>query len=617
MGIDPDAYMAGAIPSLSRGGSWRQDDQSSANSQSVTSYGHAPGGSIFPRPSQIVPQPAPSLGGNRGNPHFAQVQHPWAVRPPFARPHPGPLSLRAMTPMTGGTVAAQSSTGGGSTASGKAPSAGPTKHPGWANLHAGGYKSSPTSPTIAAGATFIASQATSQYGVKPPPSHRTTPLVSPRLVGPIWEYDSGSPKPMTAEPDYFTLPASPGMVSAPHTPTGNHQDSLPPPPRPAPGPQSPRPKLDSNKPPRPSLSRRHTHDRYSPEMLAAIERAEKSGKVDSKSLGRVRVRSGLRKPTFDIGSEAGESYYAPSSKTYAHSVDPSSSSIGTGMSTTGHSRSTPRPAPTRRSTAGQSALSTVNGSTRSFAEKRLKNRSHPALSTIVSTPDFSQTAPSTPTTKHHKDRSRPTLSRGGSTVDFTQTAPSTPLPNEPRQQPPRPALARGTSTVDFTQTAPNSPTSRVPARSQHPSMDLRSLQSALPDIDHPLPTAPVRASGYIPPSTDDGDGYDRYTAHPAAPTPRRAEPSSRPTGADPPRGAGLNHVTADTYRPPGLPKPNKEIPWNRDGPAMRTYGIAWLREGDVEALPGGPAGPRWIQARPPASAAVAQSGDSWWESGAS
>lgn len=520
------------------------------------------------------------MGGNRGNVHFSQLHHPWAVRPPFVRPHPGPLSLRPMTPVQGTATGSQGNMGGGSSSvSGKALSVGPTKHPGWANLHAGGYRSSPTSPTIPSAATFIASQAVSQYGVRAPQSHRATPLVSPRFTEPKWEYDSGSPKPITAEPDYFALPASPVMGQVPHTPNGAQQDSLPPPPKPAPS--SPRLRLGTNKPPRPSLARRHTHDRYSPEMLTAIERAERAGKVDSKSLGRVRVKSGLRKPTLDIGSVVGESYYAPSTKAYAHSIDRSSVGEGTGSSVDEGSRS--RPATTRRSTAGTSALPTVNGSTRSFAEKRFKNRSHPSLSTIASTADFALTA-STTLTNATKQRSR-----------------------------------HGTSTVDFTQTAPSSPRLTPAPRSQHPSMDMRSLRSALRDIDQPPPavplTAPPTATGYIAPNTD--DGYDRYTAHPAAPVPPRIDTATASSGpATPPRGAGLKHVTADTYRPPGLPKPLKEIGWNRDGPAMRTYGIAWLREGDADALPGAPAGPRWIQARPPASAATAQGGASWWESGA-
>lgn len=46
---------------------------------------------------------------------------------------------------------------------------------------------------------------------------------------------------------------------------------------------------------------------------------------------------------------------------------------------------------------------------------------------------------------------------------------------------------------------------------------------------------------------------------------------------------------------------------------MRTYGIAWKREGDPEKLPEGPEGPRWVQARPPRVDHVL--GGSWWESG--
>lgn len=55
------------------------------------------------------------------------------------------------------------------------------------------------------------------------------------------------------------------------------------------------------------------------------------------------------------------------------------------------------------------------------------------------------------------------------------------------------------------------------------------------------------------------------------------------------------------YVPPGFPKPTREVPWNREGPAMRTHGVAWLRESEIgeAGLPATPKGARWDVARPP------------------
>lgn len=170
MGIDADAYMAGAIPSLNRGGSWRLDDGHGSQFQSL--YGHGEGsgtgGSIFPRPSQIVPPLPPSTAagvhanmnlnlGNRGNFHPLQ-SHAMStiVYPPFMSPGSsmGSPSIRP----DGGTAYVGSQSGG----SRKAMSARPTlmlvggrsqsggsigsrvqsvrsaNHPGWASLRAGG-----------------------------------------------------------------------------------------------------------------------------------------------------------------------------------------------------------------------------------------------------------------------------------------------------------------------------------------------------------------------------------------------------------------------------------------------------------------------------------------------
>lgn len=628
MGIDPDAYMSGAIPSLNRGGSWRMDDPHALGSQYQSNQspgsGQGSGASIFPRPSQIVP-PHPTLTlpnvngnggmnlnmnmGNRGNflPFHAQSKamstgghgHPH----PYMSPSMGSPTIRpdvGMGSQSGGSRKAGSvrptlvlaagtggrSQGGGSMVSSRLQSVRSANHPGWASLGAAsvmgnGHKSSPNSPTTPSSAGFIAGQATSQYGLKP--SIKVKPLISPRVVEPEWDWESASPssprsttprgssRVMTSEPDYFSIQHSQSTMTAPNTPTsgmGPGFVSLPPPPRAA-LPQSPGFRAETHShshqsqipnPYRPVATRRHTHDRFSPESEPVLERSGRAMKLDSRSLGRARVRSGLRKPTFDsdIGSEAGESYYAPSTKTYAHTLDTDDRSSSRHSSATSMATTAPasrmekmRPGNPRRSTSSVLPSSPLakGRSHPSFTEKRFKNRSHPALSTITSTVDFTQTAPSSATTNKH-----------------------------PRQA--------------------------------H-SMDMRALNEALPPVPQ---TAPLH--GYIPPDSE--HGYDPYEAHPApAPAPTTSTPTAsldKSKAPTKPPGAGLKHVTPDSYRPPGFPKPVKELAWNREGPAMKTHGVAWLREAEPDALPCGPAGPRYIQARPPAVAV--QNGGSWWDSAA-
>lgn len=167
--------------------------------------------------------------------------------------------------------------------------------------------------------------------------------------------------------------------------------------------------------------------------------------------------------------------------------------------------------------------------------------------------------------------------------------------------------------------------------------DLSTLSRALPDSSVTSPTSSSfttsttrMPTGYISPTQN--DGYDRYAAHPAGPTP--SEFTSRsgvelrtaesPSGI-PPTSPSLTSPTspADTtyfpegdsvlYLPLGYARPTKEIGWNREGPAMKTHGVAWNRHQEGMVLPETPDGSRWIQARPPRAEMVA--GGSWWESG--
>lgn len=244
MGIDPDAYMAGAIPSLSRGGSWRMDDLQSNGSQYQSHQSHqghpsrpGSGPSIYPRPSQIVPphptQTLPnSIGemnlnldlnmGNRGNflPFHAHSQtisttgYPGNPSSGMGSPtirhdavgtksqsggsrKAGPvrpmLVLGPAASISGART--QRGGGGGTVVSSPVLPARSANHPGWANLVATGggghvgtvrlHKSSPNTPTTPSTAGFIAGQATSQYGLKP--SIKLRPLISPRVVEAGWD----------------------------------------------------------------------------------------------------------------------------------------------------------------------------------------------------------------------------------------------------------------------------------------------------------------------------------------------------------------------------------------------------------------------------------------------
>jgi hypothetical protein len=116
------------------------------------------------------------------------------------------------------------------------------------------------------------------------------------------------------------------------------------------------------------------------------------------------------------------------------------------------------------------------------------------------------------------------------------------------------------------------------------------------------------------------EGYDRYAAHPAAPAVLSAGNRTISIGIvtqTSPSGPDDRQVESEEYRdggclPLGYSRPTREIGWNRDGPAMKTYGVAWGRKAGP-VLPDGPRGPSWVQARPPRAELVL--GGEWWASG--
>ena len=171
----------------------------------------------------------------------------------------------------------------------------------------------------------------------------------------------------------------------------------------------------------------------------------------------------------------------------------------------------------------------------------------------------------------------------------------------------RPALPTivSTSTVDFTSSDPSVIQSARPDRS---AFDLGELAAALPNIPNTASSAYTAMPGSYAQNEEEED-YDRYMAHPAAPSPL---PGAAPKTV-PPLRMDLKIVKPEDYRPPAFPGPTKPLAWNRDGPAMKTHGVAWAREAPEGQLPTGPAGPRWAQARPP-RLDFQQTGN-WWESG--
>jgi len=149
------------------------------------------------------------------------------------------------------------------------------------------------------------------------------------------------------------------------------------------------------------------------------------------------------------------------------------------------------------------------------------------------------------------------------------------------------------------------------------SFDMQSLGNSLPTPDRDSLHASqakqynARKSGYIPPLSD--EGYDRYSAHPAEAEDPPRPPRPSPSHAQPPLSSVQTSSHSAQYIPVGFASPTKELAWNRDGPAMKTHGVAWNRNIDDLVLPARPQGPRLIQARPPREEMV--TGGGWWESG--
>jgi hypothetical protein len=569
MPVNPVAYMSGAIPSLSRGGSWQNLPGAQPSPLDSASFASPdPGGSIYPRASQIAP-PSPGSGmGNRTNIHFGR--HPWAMNPalpqsPLSHQYASSYAPSQIPPSTSGrsqyhtaregSISAGSQ--GGSMMSGRAPVVGPTRHPGWTGMPPGGY-STPSSPTIyAASITPPRSASRAPQSPSIPASPRAyyssfSPHAGPRSPQQEWEWASGSPKPMTSEPDYFSprhahseRQYTPTAMSLrlPEPKKRNTTSSPMPQPLPPP-PQSGRLRLDSQSrlrahPQRPAPPRRHT-DRYSPSTDIG-EHETMGSRSNSKSLGKRRACPESPYIPLEVQKLSPGSYYASSKGGSApRSHDAPDSLVGS------QARSQSARPPTVRQHSGlvPSPPSYADTKAMSLTERRLKQGCNPRPSL-------------------------PTIIYAGSTIDFT---------------------------------------SRLSATARTVKRDPFNLA----DIRDSLPPMPATASpaGHTPSEDED---YDRYTAHPAVPS-ERADHEPQAKSRRPALGMDLKNIPAAEYRPPCFPPvPSKKLKWNREGPAMKTHGVAWLRDTPDGPLPTGPQGPRWAQARPP-NLDLPQDGN-WWESG--
>lgn len=219
--------------------------------------------------------------------------------------------------------------------------------------------------------------------------------------------------------------------------------------------------------------------------------------------------------------------------------------------------------------------------------------------------------------------------------------------------------------------------SHIPRSMSHDTLDMYGLADDLPPLSPLTPRSRSRAAdggsqspnsafdpagsrrtGYVAPLED--DEYGRYTAHPAAASPStpvyalqsasgsvyaetRGSRGRSPIMARSQYGGSVNAAQAmmpsasmstmmaspqtpadkplmgSAYLTPGFPKPTRAIAWNRDGPTMKSLGIAWHRDVALDApMSRAPSGPSWQQAAPPKYGPIlpdraSSHGSGWWE----
>ena len=568
MPIDPDAYMSGAIPGLSRGGSWVPPAHP----------GHpANGTAINPHPlsktgtSSAAP-PSQLESGGMANPWINSRYFPSGPFSFIPGAHHAPSTHHGLHP---------------------ASVLGPLQHPGWAWSQA--------QPSVAGNPVGSATFPMSESGTILRPRQATPSTVSPALIphtpvpmsvasggryrdgsfvweGGSWERHGGAPKPTTREPEYVRPVPEPYVQHG--RPIGDtpativhrrRAESLPPVPEPnATGSLTERERRDRRA--------RHETDR---ERTASGSELELEGR--KRAIGRPSIIK-RRSSEQDLPQIA---RHVQREVALDHSNrSPPSRLNSKVLSRMARIDTTVVPPPL-------GPLKTFPTSTISTASPYTKLMNRPHISRRhTHNPGSPSSSPST---------RGPPLSTTDSASHFAhQRARLLSAPNPPSTR----STAQG-SIIDWTSTdgelSPNG------AHSPKSRFGLSDLSATLPSHTMRPRTKADAPPGYVSPTSH--DTYDRYAAHPAAPPPDRVDRYlNNPTSLTQETG-----IQPSQYVPIGYATPTREIGWNRDGPAMKTHGVAWNRHTAGMVLPEIPEGPRWIQARPPRDDMV--SGGAWWESG--
>ncbi|ORX37404.1 hypothetical protein BD324DRAFT_448018 [Kockovaella imperatae] len=596
MPIDPDAYMSGAIPTLSRGGGWLPSG-STGNSRRASDIDKPPSSpTCAPRassgmsmdmfsgfwksPMYGIGPGAP--GGPVGSDHSKRFGSSRTVPP-------SPLGIKG-TALYPSTI---------NMSSGWAPRTNPASstrlghtmpsHAQRPTLHSRHSMPLPSDDTSA----FTSSS--SQHSIASPKRQTSSVPNSTRVrkgsevwQGSSWEGGAGAPRPMTREPDYGAKSRHQSPYISSVQPHRRKAETLPSPPVPDELALAKKP-LHETFDTRQHDHRLVIHSRKTSLDLKNTSHIPKETKRPSTSRRHTHQPLTLVQAEEDDLDPQNE--FAPSTGR-SLAVDHGSRSPMTRVDTT----SRPPKLPHERS--------------RSLTKIPLNDVQSP---------------PTSPYIKLTRRQTRHSL-------QFTAPSHASPLyhhssAGESRQ---RHVLMPHTSVP----TAPSS-SSPVPLHpTDPPAMDLSSLSSALPAIStpssrqkqFPSPAIPRQAplelqspSNLGPRLAHEEPGYDPYSMHPAAPAPPRADrdilSTSITQNIDPPLSASTSSTAerSGTYTPIGYAGPTRPVAWNRDGPAMKTYGVAWKKHVDGLVLPNEPQGPRWIQARPPRSGVVI--GGEWGQSG--
>ncbi|KAK8853308.1 hypothetical protein IAR55_004012 [Kwoniella newhampshirensis] len=607
MPVDADAYMAGAIPALSRGGSWLPDQAlslpqgslppapQSAGLDTPSSFGRPliRGSSPFPHsPFPQTPQTPPPSNHYLSFPLYSP-DSPWSSSSPMGSqraqsqglfhrsPRDGPLRHHQWVKVDAGSSVSCTSTSGNwsfdpdmrdARSIGSLPLPQSASH---ARSHMSRFDSFPPAARV--------------YAL---PIHGDLSLDKGRQ----WEKYSGSPKPMTAEPNY-KLAKDPALrADIPTQLTGSSQ----------PNPDSPYRKL------RPEEVDSHlTASSYL--RVPKIKNAHPPSPTS-------RSANEVKRPPIQRRHSAAP-HLVTSKPKFSPEPDLTRSaqlnSRLARLSLQGRDCRTPDPKPVSPQNLSPNTM--LKGGRPSMSRRHTSSESTTASSLL--------TLPVQPI--HHRVVDQLRRTRYVSTPHRMSRSDSGYFSTDPH----RPGLQcldtsrylehkddhRNSPAISPLNLEKSSLSSERAPPSRAASPRSRTNSSAVYDVQghRERPRIPP---GYISPLAD--DGYDRHSPHPAAPVPERAERQLRTTrshqSSSQPSEAGRQtsqsvSTKPENYIPIGYARPVNEIPWNRTGPAMKTHGIAWLREGNPEALPDGPEGPRWEIARPPRAGQVL--GGGWWQSG--